>query len=45
MMLIRSQFVHVEFHHLLGLRHHCLWFEKGGGGAILLCAGVMFGTF
>ena len=32
MMLVRSQFVHVEFHHLLGSRHHCLWFEKGGGG-------------
>ena len=37
MMLIRSQFVHVEFHHLLGCGHHCLWFEKGGGGT---CEGV-----
>merc|ERR1712038_1336815 len=44
MMFIRSQFVHVEFHHLLGRRHHCLWFEEGGCGAILLSTGVVLGT-
>jgi len=34
--LVRREFVHVQFHYLFWCCNHCLWFEGAGGTVLLL---------